>query len=233
MINSNIPYAFNQFETALIAFLSDFKKRINFLIPNAPVYFQNSGDFSYFVGKKFHKIKTADIYLKTPRIVLKIDDIQVNSAEDTMYINQMDYVFNDTEYTCICRRRTYNVTIQTYFVSPSYISMLNHVEVMSTFGARDNVFTYEFLGNTIHGQYTIQSNSTEVPSIDGGSQGSRNVTYSTTMELQVPLWIPKIETIQDKFDSISDGIKIELQQVSNELVEYETEIEVKTKNEQL
>ena len=145
MINEKLPYSFNQFETALVAFFSDFRKRINFIVPNAPVYFQNTGDFSYFIGMKFHKVRTSDMYQKTPRVVVKLDDIQVNQSEDTMFINQMDYVFDGTEYTCTVRRRTYAVALQIYFVSPSVVSMLNHAEVMATFGARPNVFTYEFL----------------------------------------------------------------------------------------
>lgn len=226
MINEKLPYSFNQFETALVAFFSDFRKRINFIVPNAPVYFQNTGDFSYFIGMKFHKVRTSDMYQKTPRVVVKLDDIQVNQSEDTMFINQMDYVFDGTEYTCTVRRRTYAVALQIYFVSPSVVSMLNHAEVMATFGARPNVFTYEFLGNTIDGQYTIQSNSTEFPTIDVGSQGSRDVTYTTTVELQVPLWIPKIETIKNLHDSKSSRIIFDLQMMHKDLVEYETNLEI-------
>ena len=226
MINEKLPYSFNQFETALVAFFSDFRKRINFIVPNAPVYFQNTGDFSYFIGMKFHKVRTSDMYQKTPRVVVKLDDIQVNQSEDTMFINQMDYVFDGTEYTCTVRRRTYAVALQIYFVSPSVVSMLNHAEVMATFGARPNVFTYEFLGNTIDGQYTIQSNSTEFPTIDAGSQGSRDVTYATTVELQVPLWIPKIETIKNLHDSKSGRVIFDLQMMHKDLVEYETNLEI-------
>ena len=226
MINQQIPYAFNQFELALLGFFSDFRKRINFLIPNAPVFFQNTGDFSYFMGKKFHKVRTSDIYQKTPRVVIKLEDIQVNQAEDTMFINQMDYIFDGTEYTCTVRRRTHNVTIQIYFVSPSIISMMNHIEIMAIFGARPNVFTYEFMGNTIDGQYTIQSNSSEIPTVDAGSQGSRNATYMTTIELQVPLWIPKIETIKNRFDANSGRIEFNLQVMHQDLVEYETNLEL-------
>lgn len=226
MINEKLPYSFNQFETALVAFFSDFRKRINFIVPNAPVYFQNTGDFSYFIGMKFHKVRTSDMYQKTPRVVVKLDDIQVNQSEDTMFINQMDYVFDGTEYTCTVRRRTYAVALQIYFVSPSVVSMLNHAEVMATFGARPNVFTYEFLGNTIDGQYTIQSNSTEFPTIDAGSQGSRDVTYTTTVELQVPLWIPKIETIKNLHDSKSSRVIFDLQMMHKDLVEYETNLEI-------
>lgn len=226
MINEKLPYSFNQFETALVAFFSDFRKRINFIVPNAPVYFQNTGDFSYFIGMKFHRVRTSDMYQKTPRVVVKLDDIQVNQSEDTMFINQMDYVFDGTEYTCTVRRRTYAVALQIYFVSPSVVSMLNHAEVMATFGARPNVFTYEFLGNTIDGQYTIQSNSTEFPTIDAGSQGSRDVTYTTTVELQVPLWIPKIETIKNLHDSKSSRVIFDLQMMHKDLVEYETNLEI-------
>lgn len=226
MINDKIPYSFNQFELALIGFFSDFRKRINFIVPNAPVYFQNTGDFSYFIGKKFHQVRTSDIYMKTPRVVIKLEDIQVNQAEDTMFINQMDYVFDGTEYTCTVRRRTFAVTLQIYFVSPSIIAMMNHIEVMATFGARPNVFSYEFLGNTIDGQYTIQSNGSEIPTVDAGSQGSRDATYQTTMELQVPLWIPKIETIRNRHDSMADSkVEFDLNLMHHDLVEYETNLE--------
>lgn len=233
MISQDIKYSFNQLETCIIAFLSDFRKRLQEIVPNCPVYFQNNGDFSYFVGRKFIKMNTKDIYLKTPRIVLKIEDIQPNTAEDTNMYNTLRYKFEDKLYQTIARRKAYNITIQASFVSPSYISLLNHIEIMAIFAARDNVFTYGFLGNTIHSAYTFQSASSEMASLDVSS-ATRDVSYNSTFELQAHLWVPKIETIETVAEATAaDKVLFDIEQhriiendkgLEQDIIEYEDDL---------
>ena len=72
MINSNIAYSFNQCELSIQAMCAYIKLKLQELVPNLPVFIMNSGDFSFLVGKKFEKTDNKEVYLKTPRVVLKI-----------------------------------------------------------------------------------------------------------------------------------------------------------------
>ena len=194
-ISSDVKYAFNQFELALISFASYLQLRLQHLIPNIPVFFMNTGDFSYMVNKKFVETKNEDLIQKVPRFVLKIDDIQPNPQENTIQYNKIFYKFEGRNYQAVVRRLCFNVQLTTNFVSSNLITMLNHIEMMATMQARDNVFTYDFLGNTCQAAFSIQGTGSEFPSIDMGQGGTRNMSTSNNIELQVHLLVPRIETI--------------------------------------
>lgn len=194
-ISNNVKYAFNQLELALIGFASYLQLRLQYLIPNIPVFFMNTGDFSYLVNKKFVETKNEDIIQKVPRFVIKLEDIQPNQQENTNQYNKIFYKFEGKNYQAVVRRLCYNVQLTTNFVSSNLITMLNHMEMMATFQARDNVFTYDFLGNTCQSAFSVQGTGTEFPSIDMGQGGTRNPTTSNNIELQVHLLVPRIETI--------------------------------------
>lgn len=194
-ISKDIKYAFNQFELALVGFASYLQLRLQHLIPNIPVFFMNTGDFSYMVNKKFVETKNEDLIQKVPRFVIKLDDIQPNQQENTNQYNKIFYQFENTVYQAVVRRLCYTVNITTNFVSSNLITMLNHIEMMATFAARDNVYTYEFLGNTCQAAFAIQGFSNELPSIDMGQGGTRNMSVSNNIELQVHLLVPRIESI--------------------------------------
>ena len=194
-ISSNVKYAFNQFELSLIGFVSYLQLRLQYLIPNIPVYFQNTGDFSYLVNKKFIETKNEDLIQKVPRFVIKLDDIQPNPQENTNQYNKIFYKFEGRNYQAVVRRLCFNVQLTTNFVSSNLITLLNHIEMMATMQARDNVYTYDFLGNTCQAAFSIQGTGTEFPSIDMGQGGTRNLTTSNNIELQVHLLVPRIETI--------------------------------------
>lgn len=215
MINPDVKYAFNQFETSLVAFVGHIKLKLQHIVPNLPVYVQNTGDFSYYVDKKFVQTNNEEVLLKTPRLIIKIDDIQANQQEDTNQYNKIYYQFDDSldpgnpnlrNYICKVRRKAYNVNITTSFVSSNFITMLNHIEVMATLSAKDNVFTYEFLGNSLQSAYTLQQAGNEIPSIDMGQGGTRNATTMNTIELQIHLLVPDISTIMLLDDTGYDEI---------------------------
>lgn len=196
MFNSNIPYSFNQFESSIISLCAYLKLKVHELAPNIPVFIMNSGDFSYFVEKKFVEVENKEIYLKTPRIVIKIEDIQQNQSEDTNQYNAFIYKFDNKIYRAVVRRKAYNIQVMLNFVSPNFITALNHMELMATLTAHDNVFTYDFLGNTCQSAFTIQQSGNEVPSIDMSQGGSRNVSTMYNLELQTHLLVPRPESIQ-------------------------------------
>ena len=194
-ISNDVKYAFNQFELALIGFASYLQLRLQYLIPNIPVYFQNTGDFSYLINKKFVETKNEDLIQKVPRFVIKLDDIQPNQQENTNQYNKIFYKFEGRNYQAVVRRLCFNVQLTTNFVSSNLITMLNHIEMMATFQSRDNVYTYDFLGNTCQAAFSIQGTGTEFPSIDMGQGGTRNMSSSNNIELQVHLLVPRIESI--------------------------------------
>lgn len=201
MINSNIAYSFNQCELSIQAMCAYIKLKLQELVPNLPVFIMNSGDFSFLVGKKFEKTDNKEVYLKTPRVVLKIEDIQQNSSEDTNQYNRFIYKFDKGDglgeqvYTAVVRRKAYNFQISLSFVSPNFIEALNHIEVMATLTAHDNVYTYEFLGNTCQGAFSIQQSGNEIPSIDMGQGGTRNITTNYMLEQQIHVIVPRPESI--------------------------------------
>lgn len=212
MLNQKIQYSFNQFESSIIGLCSYLQLKLQEIVPNLPVFVLNTGDFSYYVDKKFVETDNKDIYLKTPRVILKIDDIQQNQSEDTNQYNKFIYKFDDKIYQAVVRRKAYNVQISCNFVSPNFIIALNHMEVMATLTAHDNVFTYEFMGNTCQSAFTIQQSGNEVPSIDMGQGGTRNVSTTFMIELQTHLLVPRIESIilldDTEIDTIHDDIVV-------------------------
>lgn len=216
MLNPNIPYAFNQFELNFVALATFLQTRLQFIVPNLPVFMQNNGDFSYFTRKKWVHCKNEEVIQKVPRFIFRVDDIQINQQEDTCQYNKIYYVFDKKDgqgpknYCCAARRKAYNVMITTNFVSSNFISMLNHIEVFATLAARENVFTYNFLGHTISSAFTVMGMNNEIPNIDMGQGGTRNCTAINQLELQVHLLVPRIESIALVDDSGFEQVMFEI-----------------------
>lgn len=220
MINPKIPWAFNQFELNFIGLASFIQTHLQHIVPNLPVFMNNNGDFNYFVRKKFIQSTNEEIIQKVPRFTFKVDDIQLNQQEDTNQYNKIWYNFDlkdgrgPLNYCCATRRKAYNVMITTNFVSSNFITMLNHLEVFATLAARENVFTYHYMGMDMHSAFTVMGMNNDVPSIDMGQGGTRNCVSISQLELQVHLLVPRIESIalvddsgfeQTIFDIITPG----------------------------
>lgn len=218
MINNDIKYSFNQFELSFLGFCSNLQQKLQAIVPNLPVFVQNSGDFSYITDKKFVQTSNEEIYLKVPRFVIKFEDFQMNQQEDTNQYNKINYHFTDGyNYQAVVRRKAYDVQISGYFVSSNMITALNHMEVMATLMSRDNVYTYEFLGNTMQSAYNITQTSNEVPTIDMGQGGTSNVTVSFQIQLQVHLLVPRIESIIRTDDATINEIDFNVSVSENKL----------------
>lgn len=223
MISEKINYAFNQIESALVAFTSDIRKKFQQVVPNCPVFVMNNGDFSFYTNNKWVKTTNEEIILRTPRLVVKFDDIQMNQQEDTYAKNRIMYLFDSKPFTCRARRKTYTINIQLNMVSPNYVSMLNYFEVFAMFSAKEKVFTYNFLGNTYQASWNIMSHSIENPQ-QAYDSSTRNVVATYTIELQVHLMVPEIDSIELLDDSSIKGdvrIQYDLLQknMANELFE--------------
>ncbi len=210
MIRENLPYKFNQIETALISFCADVTKKVNQIHDDIPVFFLQNGDISYVLREKFEENDDKELLLKTPRVVLGIEDIQYLLDQNTNQYNKVIYKIDEKQYQTTARRLGINIVVNIDFVSPNFIKALENFEVMSTLVSRDNVFTYEFLGNTFESAYVMQSPSMERPTMDIGG-ATRNYNVRITFDLQVHLLVPQIDSIipleMTEIDEIRFSIK--------------------------
>jgi len=215
-ISENIKYDFNQTLTGLIAFVSNIELKLHEIIPDLPVYVLQTGDTSYFLDSKFEDPKNPnqEIIQKIPRFVINFDDPQPMNDQNTNQYNKITFLKEDKTYITTGRRIAIQLTANTDFVSSNFIKALENFEIISTITARQNAFTYEFMGNTIEGAYNISANSTEKPPMEISS-GTRNFIVKTSFEVQLHLLIPRIETIKllsetgfnsIGFDIISKGL---------------------------
>lgn len=214
-INPNIKYDFNQLKTGITAFITNLESKLQQFLVNLPVFMIETGDTSYYLNKKWEKLENKEIYEKTPRFTIKITDISPDNDELTNQYSRFIFKKDDNEYVADGRRLPYKIQIDTNFVSSNFIKMLENFEIMSTIIARQNCFTYDFMGNTFEAAYVFSSQSQETPSMDVGSI-SRNCIVKTPFELELHLLVPRVETIQlvndaklqqTQIDIVSDGIQ--------------------------
>ena len=74
-METNINYEFTHLQKALIAFISDFEKKVQIVYPKIPVVLENIDD-SLILLKKYTENELKEIYNKLPRIVISIQEIQ-------------------------------------------------------------------------------------------------------------------------------------------------------------
>jgi hypothetical protein len=198
-ISSDIKYSFNQIQIGLIAFITNLESKLQKIITDLPVFVMETGDNSYYMNKKFVQIDNKDIYLKTPRFTISFLDIQFLPDQNSNQYNVINYIFEEKRYSCTGRRVAINMPIETTFVSPNFLFMLENFEVMTALTSRPNVFTYEFMGNTYESAYVLSSNNNEKPAIEF-SNTSRNCNTKFQFDLNLQLFIPRIETIEEAFE---------------------------------
>jgi hypothetical protein len=205
MINQDIKYSFNQLEIALVAFIGNLELKLQKFIPDLPVYIQHTSDLSYYLDSKFNKTEVKEIYQKTPRFVLNIDDMQYDDEQMSNKYNKVTYLYEEIPYVASVRRIPLKITINGDFVSPNFIKALENFEIMTTVNIEQNTFTYEFLGNTFESVYGISQIGFEKPGMEVGS-GTRNLSIKSGLELQIHLILPRIQTIKKLTDSNWESI---------------------------
>lgn len=198
----NIKWKFNQIETVLVAFVSDLEKRLQEVIPELPVFVLQTGDMNYYFDKKFKQSENEEIYLKVPRLIINIEDIQPQADQNTNKYNKLIYSFDEgvdegvKQYIVTARRQALTVSINTDFISSNFIKGLENYEIINSILGYGCVFTYEFQGNTYETVYSVVSpSSPEKPAMDFSS-ATRSIPIKTNIELQVQMIVPKIPTIQ-------------------------------------
>jgi hypothetical protein len=201
-----MKYSFKQLETCLIAFIADLELKLKNILPDLPVFVLQTGDGSYYLDKKFKEITEKEIYQKTPRFVINIEDIQPQKDQDTNPFNKFVYFYNGENYICSVRRSAYTIQINSDFVSPNFIYALSNLEIISSILSMENVFTYEFLGATFESSYAMSGPSLEKPTLDPSS-ATRNFSVKSQIELQQHLLLPRYHTIKKLSDAGYEEIK--------------------------
>ena len=183
MKTKNVPYEFKHIQTALIAFIADFGKKIHFVFPEIPVLLENIDD-SYILYKKYSDTELQELYSKLPRIILNITEVNAKLENNSSQFLKMNYEYNNIEYNTQFRRISSALTIEIKFICSNYLKALEYWEFLLSILCIDNTLTYQYFGNTYQGSYLLQSTpSIEKPPLSNSSSESKNVILNTTIEL--------------------------------------------------
>lgn len=190
-----IDFSFTQIQSALIAFVTDIESKLKTYIDDIPVFVLQTGDTSYVMDTKFKENTVKEIYENIPRFVITFSDIDHSSDTDTNTRNRYNYLFNNKVKTAIIRRMEIRITAQCTMVSSNFIKGLENLEILLAIFGRENVFTYEFAGSTFDAGYSCQ-NSTDIhfPEMENGT---RNFTQSLNITIQLHIYLPRIDRIED------------------------------------
>ena len=220
-MNIKPPFKFEQTITGLTGFVGDIEKKIHDIL-EMPVFVLHSGDGSYWLNSQFHETDAKVIYECIPRLVIKLDTVEMSSSDLTNAYNKYNYINkhsciscpkqDDKEkvYTAKVRRMPLKINTQCTMVSSSYIDALINMEIMMSIFNRENAFTYDYDGNTYHAAYSVPSIDNQnitMPEMDISGQ-TRNVIQEFGVELQLHIYSPRIESINEiqEFKYSPDGI---------------------------
>jgi hypothetical protein len=192
----NNKYKFKQFEHGLIAFISNFEKKINQII-EIPVLVLETGDETYWFKNKFEAKpeNLNELYQKIPRLILTIDEASLQSDQDTNQYVKILYQIDNETFKSQARRKAITFPFQCNLVSSNFITALEHFEILLSILSVDNVFTYEFLGNTYQGSFNATNFAFEKTPLENG--GTKNFVIKATLDVQLQPFILKYESIQN------------------------------------
>ena len=121
----NNKYKFKQFEHGLIAFISNFEKKINQII-EIPVLVLETGDETYWFKNKFEAKpeNLNELYQKIPRLILTIDEASLQSDQDTNQYVKILYQIDNETFKSQARRKAITFPFQCNLVSSNFITAL-------------------------------------------------------------------------------------------------------------
>lgn len=224
MSNIQEIYPFTQIKHGLIAFLTNFDNKINGICKtNIPVYLLETGDESFWFSKKFEhkKDETRENYLSVPRITFNIDSVEMLQDQDTNQYIKMNYFYDKKTFKTQARRKAMSFPFNCNFVVSNFVMMLEYLEILLSVTSIDNVFTYEYLGNTYAGSYNAQTVIFEKIPMENG--GTKNFVIKATIDVQLQPQIVKPESIQDisDFDNNGKEIKFDIITRNHELFQID------------
>lgn len=217
-----VKYDFKQSLTGLEAFVGTFEKKIQEIHSDIPVMFFNSGDETYFFNQKFEKLTDrpdrSDIYMKTPRIVFDVEDASLQQDQNTNQYIFTNYTFKKGIWSGQFRRQSLMFPITVNFVTPNFLKSLEYFDMLASLLSIDNIFTYNFLGNSHEASFNAQNYSFEKSTMEASSN-SKNFVVKASIELILQIMYPRYNTLKliDGFAmDEADKILFELITNSNE-----------------
>ena len=193
--SDKIKYRFHQYLTGIIAFMGNIERRFQDIIPDIPVYFLNTSNLNYWLNSKFEDISEKEIYQKVPRIVFNLSELQFQVDQDTNQYNKIEYNMDGKNYVANARRKATEITLDMNFVCSNMVKFLEYFEVCASIFSKDNVFTYEWMGNTYDAGYQQISIGDEKSTFDISSQ-TKTPVIKLMISLVLQPMIIRPETIQ-------------------------------------
>lgn len=190
-------YPFTQIQTGIIAFVGNLQLKLQQVLPEMPVFIIQTGDQSYYFQKKFAHVGNApkEIIQYVPRVVIKIEDFQIQTDQNSMQYNELKYHYKNQNYVCMGRRHNHLFTMSVQLVSSNFVKALQLLEIAQSITSHDNSGTYEYVGCSWEFSYAMVSASKEEPSLQVSSE-SRDYTIMMSTELLLPIWAIRIDTIR-------------------------------------
>lgn len=209
-----INYQFRQLIDGLVGFVANFEKNIHFIRNDIPVFFQNTGDETYWYDKKWNKKsdeKYTEIYQRVPRCVLEFPDsfehqIDQNGSKFIKWSSKQKTDNGELESVKMFgRRQALNIPIECNFVCSNGVLMLAYYEMFLCLLNNDNVFTYESGGNTYESVFKLSSINIIKPGIDMSSQ-SRNFVIKLNLEIEYQIMLANVKTIKAEKETGFDEV---------------------------
>lgn len=206
-------YDFAQTIAGLTGFIASFEIQMKQYIDNIPVYLIDSGDYMYLQELKFKKYDN-NITPPNPRITLVLDDVSVSNDNNTNPFNRFEFKTNDIEYTAIGRRNVLTIPFACSAIAKGMILGLQQYEMLLAHFSVENVFTYEYAGNTFEGIYTQTSFGIQKPTLEPSTSQANFIT-KVGIELTLPVYLPRINTIKPLSSVGFDSVKVDLTETND------------------
>lgn len=208
-ISEKIKYDFKHLESGIIAFVANIESKLKTIMPNIPVYIIETGDLCYYVKEKFIETDYKEIYNKIPRFVIQIQTITSQKENNTNPYNIIDFNFDNENYEATVRRTNVLISLDTSLITSNFVMGLSAFEIMDSIMCRENVFTYEYLGNTYEGAFNLSSESMEKPTMEASS-ATRDLIIKNSIDLNLQVFTPRVETIKNLKDAGYDTVEFDL-----------------------
>lgn len=197
-----VSYPFTHYETALTAYVGDVDKKLNQIIEDIPVFSNYTGDDTYFMGIKFEEAEQKEFYLSVPRCQISFGMETLDKSQDTAQNTTIVYNFKGENFQTTSTRKALNFSSELNIVCANYIMALRMLEVAHALFVRENVLTYEYLGNNYPLSYVIESSNIDKNESDSQS---KNCTIKVGIVVQIQPFIIKPFSIKSLGESIIKG----------------------------
>jgi hypothetical protein len=209
IISKQIPFDFRQLEFALISYVTDFEKKYNTILPEAPVYVIQTGDTTYYLNSKFQEQEDKSIYEKIPRAVIQFTELERTNDTDTNRFNRWTYLYENENYTSEFRRLQVNIHAPITLVSSNLLMALQQYEISLGMTNQENAFSYEWVGSKFDAKWFVpNTENVEFPAPEMG--GTRRYIQKLPIQVETHIYVPIVETIMKLSDYQMTKVEIGL-----------------------